>query len=261
MEGIMKLRYLFLLAVCAFVFALSCSNPEDEYGRIQELQDSKALLLTQDMDYDIKISACDAVITALDNYLAQHKKGKWHDTALLAFYDWQNKRQSILEEQAYSRLQVILTSSEQVMSTSGDYDIKIKGCDDAINAIQEFLQKFDDGRLASTMQTSLVSWQQRKSACQEEFTTLVGNFSKISQEHAMELAGDQHKMSSVERIELTSRKQHKDGNKIILNDVYDVRMRGLVLGTSIFKLKVYVNGYISMDKKTVGIYNDAYVEE
>ena len=213
------------------------------------------------MDYDIKIQACDAVIVALNDFLAKHKKGQWHDTAYMSLADWQKKKNHVIEEQAYAKLRTTLGSSEQVMSSTYDYDIKMKSCDDAVGSIQEFTRRFADSEFNPFLQTALISWQQRKSACQEELNSLLGKFAEISRDKAVDLATAQHLMSNIEKIELSSREKHKDGNKIRISDVYNVRMQGIILGTSIFKFNVHVNGYIAMDTKAVGLYNDAYVEE
>jgi len=257
----MRFIHVRLLSALLIVFVLSCSNAEKDYSKVQQLQDSKAQLLQQDMDYDVKLQACDAVIAALHDFISKHEKGQWHDAAGLSLGDWQKKRNHVIEEQAYAKLQTTLSSSEQIMSNTYDYDIKMSSCDDAINGIQEFTGGYLDSEFGPSLQKTLVSWQQRKSACQEELNSLIGKFSRISQDKAIEMANVQHMMSNVENLELASRDNKKSGNKIIINDIYDVRMRGVILGTSIFKFKVYVNGYIAMDSKTAGVYNDAYVEE
>src|SRR5258707_1298958 len=48
---------------------------------------------------------------------------------------------------------------------------------------------------------------------------------------------------------------------IRINQIYSVRMRGALLGTSIFKLAVYTSGRIAMDSKSVSVDDRANVEE
>jgi hypothetical protein len=259
--GIMRFLLVCVSVAVLIMFALSCSTAEKKYMGIQKLEDSKLQLLQRDTDYDVKLRACDDMIMSLNEFLGRYKKGRWHDTALLSLAEWQNKKQSIMAREAYDKLQVALASSEQVMSATYDYDIKIQNCDDAINAIQNFLQSYDQTELGAPLQTTLIAWQQRKSACNEEFNSLDEELFNLCKAKAIDVAEAQHSMSYVETINLASQKKTKDGNKVILNNAFDVRMRGSVIGKHIFKLKVFVDGYFAMDTKKVGVYDNARVEE
>jgi hypothetical protein len=84
---------------------------------------------------------------------------------------------------------------------------------------------------------------------------------ELNNKKAVKLAILQHPLSDIENIVLSSRDKIKNGNNIIVKDVYDVRMRGKLIGTNIFKLKVYVSGNIAMDDKVIQVLDGAYVEE
>jgi hypothetical protein len=165
------------------------------------------------------------------------------------------------EQHAYSQLQETLNVSEQIMATSYDYEIKDMSCSNAINSIQAFNIQFPKSEHNSTLSTTLLSWQQRRDAGQAELKSLIEKLSEVAQNKAIKVANAQHMMSNIEKMELTSQEKHKEGNKYVVDVTYDVRMRGIILGTSIYKFKVYIKGYIAMDTKTVGLYDDARVEE
>lgn len=268
-------RFMLIIAV---LFAISCSTSEKDYDGIRKLQDSKEQLMQQDIDYDVKMQTCNDVINALQGYLADHQKGKWHETAELALSSWQERKSSIIRQRDFSEVSKIQEVSEQTMKNTYDYDIKIQTCQNVINSLTSFLDKYRGQDLNAmtrtlsmsasgssdflgSLNTLLDSWKQRKSACENEFNTLKKRGYEMNLEKAKQRAQQQHLMSNIENIDLQDRQTRKEGNNFIIQDTYNIRMRGIIIGTSIFKFTVQVTSRIAMDTKNVFIDNEPIVVE
>jgi hypothetical protein len=158
-------------------------------------------------------------------------------------------------------VQKLQDAAEQVMEHSFDYDVKIKSCDDVISALKSYLQKHSDTEWGKTAQTTLMSWQSRRDALQQELTSLNEKLSKMLAERAVYEAKMKHAFCNIEGIKLEKHDTRKDGVYILVKDNYFVRMKGALLGLDIFKLNVNVSGRISMDTKDVTVDENAIVEE
>jgi len=160
----------------------------------------------------------------------------------------------------YDNVQKIQDASELTIQRTSDYDIKAKACDDAINALQTFLAKHADGEWANTAKTALDSWQSRKSSLHQEFTSLSEKLYQLMSVDAALAASKHHLGSKIEKIQLSDRKSSIEGQKIVVNDVYLVKMRGQIIGRNVFNFMVKVSGHISTDTKTVAVDNSAIEE-
>ena len=160
----------------------------------------------------------------------------------------------------FDSVQKIQDTSELTIQRTADYNIKAKACDDAINALQSFLAKHTDGEWANTARTALDSWHSRKSSLQQEFTSLSQKLYQLMSTQAVQLADKHHPASKIEKIELSDRKSTIDGPKIVVNDVYSVKMRGQIIGMHVFNFKVNVSGHISTDTKNVAVENSSIDE-
>jgi len=241
--------------------ALSCSNAKRDFGQIQRLQETNVQLLAQDTPYETRLQACKEVISSLNEFLARHRGGKWHDAALFSLSEWQNREELVRQERAYTQLQAILESADRTVSMSNDYELKISSCDSAINAATDFLRSHDDGKLAATLEASVFAWQQRKTAYQHELDLLRDEFNALSKERAVSLAEAQHTYSHIDKITLKSSTNQKNGAKVFISDIYDVRMKDGDTGRKFPIFKVHVNGYIDYDSRDVVINEDARVEK
>ena len=160
----------------------------------------------------------------------------------------------------FDTVQKIQDTSELTIQRTADYSIKAKACDDAINALQSFLAKHTEGEWANTARTAIDSWRSRKSSLQQEFASLSQKLFQLTHDQAVQLAVKHHPASKIEKIELSDWKSTTDGLKIVVNDVYSVKMRGQIVGIHVFNFKVNVSGHISTDTKEVAVDNSAIDE-
>jgi PBP1b-binding outer membrane lipoprotein LpoB len=161
----------------------------------------------------------------------------------------------------YEEVQKLLSASEQTIQQTADYDIRIKSCDDAMGALQAFLNKHKEGEWTNVAKNSLAAWESKKSAFQQELNSLSEELFSQLKKRAIEESKKVHSFSNIENINLENRAKSKDGYLLLVTDTYSVRMRGAIVGTSIFKLVVKVSGRIAMDSKQVFVDERATVEE
>lgn len=151
----------------------------------------------------------------------------------------------------YEEIRRLLDVTEQTIEKTIDFDAKLKACDDAIRILESFLKKHTEGEWVNIAKTALESWKTRREAIVNELESLRSRLSVETERIARRKAFHQHSLSDIETIFFEKRDEHKEGNNIITSDTYNVRMRGSVIGTSIFKLKIIVPGRIAMDTKSV----------
>ena len=161
----------------------------------------------------------------------------------------------------YQEVEEVLSATEQSIQQTSDYDVRIKACDDAITSLQAFLGKHKDGEWADVATSALSAWQSKKSAFQQELNSLFDELSSKLRDKSIEECKKVHPVSNIENIILTSSQKSKDGYNLTVNEAYSVRMRGALLGTSIFKLMVHTSGHIAMDSKKISVDDQAPVEE
>ena len=160
----------------------------------------------------------------------------------------------------YDTVQKIQEASELTIERTSDFDVKTKACDDAINALQTFVTKHQEGEWSNTAKTALESWQSKKSSLQQEVTSLSEKLYRLMTERAAELASNHHPVSKIEKMQLADRQTRKEADKIVVSDSYTVKMRGAILGKEVFNFSVKVLGHISTDSKSVTIDN-AVIDE
>lgn len=161
----------------------------------------------------------------------------------------------------YEDVQKLQDAAEQVIQRSPDYDTRIRACDNAIGAIERFLQEHKEGEWSNIAQNALSSWQSRKTSLEQELTALSELLYSKLQDRAVSECKKIHPASNIEEVKLDNRATTKDGNNVRVSDTYSVRMRGAVLGTHIFKLTVRVSGWIAMDSNRVFVDETAIVDE
>ncbi len=247
--------------LCLIVMLSSCSKDKKEWEGLQNLQADKTVVIQSNADLDFKIEACKTVIDSLNGFLGRYRSGEYINSAHEALSVWQQKRTAFNRQKDYQGLKTVQEASEQVLRTTADYDVRNQACENAIVSLQAFLTKYPAAEEASLVHTSLDAWKSRKSTLANELASLMNEFDSLSKEAATSAAFKQHALSNIEKIELENREKRTEGSGMFVRDVYAVRMRGKILGTSIFKLKITVEGTISMDTKKVTVNDKPLVEE
>ena len=160
-------------------------------------------------------------------------------------------------ESEYSRISNLLSISENTYKSTYNYEIKLRACDDAIRVLNENLKKFEkDKDLYNIMKTTFSSWYEKKDSIlnvKDELNSKLVNLTDVS---AKSKAMEYHPFSDIEKIKMIDDRRSVIGNKIQIIRVYDVRMRGALEGTNIFKFNVEVPGYISMENNDVFVIKD-----
>lgn len=166
------------------------------------------------------------------------------------------------EQEDVDKMQKLLEVGEQTMQHSTDYDVKIKVCNDMIILLQNFVKKHPEGEWSNTAQTALMSWESRRDIISREKESLTTELYSRLKARAKQEAKNAHPLSDIEgEVNLDKRDEWKQGSWIAVKDIYSIRMRGSILGTSIFKLKVVVQGHIATDTKQVSLDENAAVVE
>ena len=160
----------------------------------------------------------------------------------------------------YDTVQKIQEASELTIERTSDFDVKIKACDDAINALQSYLTKHQEGELTHTAKTALDSWLSKRASLQHEITSLSDKLYQLMKDRATQLASRHHPASKIENMYLADRQTKKVTDKIAVNDSYTVKMRGAIFGKEVFNFLVKVSGHVSTDSKSVTVDN-AVIEE
>jgi len=164
-------------------------------------------------------------------------------------------------KQDYEEVLTLQQATEQALQQTTDYDIKLKSCDDMMRVLDEFLKKHPQGEWSDVARTALQSWQSRKTALFSERSSLVDELGTRLRNRAIEAARSAHGMSNIETVDLESRDQRTEGNRILVTDVYAVRMKGAILRMHIFKLRVTTSGYIATDEKRIAVNERVNVQE
>lgn len=186
-------------------------------------------------------------------------------TAKTALQSWQGKRDSIQElinsKSDFDEIQTLQAAAEEVMQHSSDYAVQMKSCDNMINSLQQFLGKHHQGEWNSSAQTALMSWKSRKANLILHFSYLLNKLSKLMSQRAIVEAKKVHRMSNIEKTQLASSETTSVGGNIVVTSVYAIRMRGSIIGKSIFKLGVTVTGGIVPESKQVFVSDSVKVVE
>lgn len=130
-----------------------------------------------------------------------------------------------------------------------------------VRVLDEFLRKHPQGEWSDVARTALQSWQSRKTTLSSERSSLVEELGTRLRNRSIEAARNAHGMSNVESVDLESRDQRTEGNRILITDIYAVRMKGAILGMHIFKLRITASGYIATDEKKVVVNDRVNVQE
>ena len=254
-----------LLFVLVVLVLASCSNPKKDYEPIQQLQSTSEQSIQGTSDDAAKLKSCDDVIKALDEFIKNHPEGEWNATAKTALQNWQTKRISIQENinriLDFEAIQKLQDAAEQVMQHSTDYVVRTKSCNDIINSLQTYISKHPEGDWTASAKTALMSWESRKTTLEQELSSLSNRLYGQMKDRAIVEAQRVHGMSNVEEVRLDKRDKKAIGANIQVTDVYAIRMRGAILRSSIFKLKITVSGGIDPATKRVFVDDNVVVEE
>ncbi|MCJ7457421.1 MAG: hypothetical protein MUP17_00305 [candidate division Zixibacteria bacterium] len=257
--------YSSLLFVLVALLLTSCSNPKKDYEPIKLLQITTEQSIQGTSDDSAKLKACEDVIKALQEFVKRHPKGEWNITANSALESWQSKKASIQEninrKLDFEAVQKLQDAAEQIMQHSTDYAVRMKSCDDIINSLQTYISKHPEGEWTTSAKTALMSWESRKATLEQELSSLSNKLYGLLKERAIQEANKVHRMSNIEEVRLDSRDKKAVGANIQVTDVYAIRMRGAIIRSSIFKLKVTVSGGIVPETKRVFVDESATVEE
>jgi hypothetical protein len=178
---------------------------------------------------------------------------------------WQSRKASIQEninrKLDFEAVQKLQDAAEQIMQHSTDYVVRMKSCDDIINSMQAYISKHPEGEWTTSAKTALMSWESRKATLEQELSSLSNKLYGLLKERAIQEANKVHRMSKIEEVRLDIRDKKAVGANIQVTDVYAIRMRGAIIGSHIFKLKVTVSGGIVPETKHVFVDKNAIVEE
>lgn len=256
---------LFFLFFLAILVLASCSNPKKDYEPIQQLQTASEQSIQGTSDDAIKLKSCDDVIKALDEFIKNHPEGEWNSTAKTDLASWKSKRtyiqESINSKLDFGAIQKLQAAAEQIMQHSNDYVVRQKNCDEIISTLQSYISKYPEGAWTTAAKTSLLSWQSRKTTLEQELSSLINRLSNQMRDRAISEAKKVHRMSNIEEVRLDKRNSRTSGANISVTEVYAIRMRGAIIGSSIFKLNITVSGQIDPATKQVFVDDNDIVEE
>jgi hypothetical protein len=165
------------------------------------------------------------------------------------------------EKKDYEKLIKLQQETEQNLSQTYDFDIKISSCDNIINALNKFIKKYPDSERTDTAKIGLQSWYLRKSKFISQLNSLVNELSSNLDKTARDAARHKHKLSKVERCDNISQNKHTEGSKIFMTNVYTVSMKGKIIKKSISNFKITVSGSISIDDRTIFIDDKPQIED
>jgi hypothetical protein len=165
------------------------------------------------------------------------------------------------EKKDYEKLIKLQQETEQNLSQTYDFDIKISSCDNIINALNKFIKKYPDSERTDTAKIGLQSWYLRKFKLTSQLNSLVNELSSNLDKTARDAARHKHKLSKVERCDNISQNKHTEGSKIFMTNVYTVSMKGKIIKKSISNFKITVSGSISIDDRTIFIDDKPQIED
>lgn len=257
--------HLYSLISLIILVLSSCSNPKKDYESVQQLQSAAEQSIQGTSDDAAKLKSCDDVIKALGEFIKNYPEGEWNATAKAALGNWQSKRSLIQEiinrKLDFEAIQKLQNAAEQVMQHSVDYAVRTKSCDDIISSLETYISKHPEGEWTASVKTALMSWESRKATLEQELSFLSNSLYGLMKDRAIAEAKKVHGMSNIEEVRLDKRDKKTIGANIHVTDVYAIRMRGSILGTSIFKLKITVSGDIDPTTKRVVVDDNTAVEE
>jgi hypothetical protein len=155
------------------------------------------------------------------------------------------------EKKDYEKLIKLQQETEQNLSQTYDFDIKISSCDNIINALNKFIKKYPDSERTDTAQIGLQSWYLRKFKLTSQLNSLVNELSSHLSEKAKVAAQHKHKLSKIEQFDNISQNKHTEGSKIFMTNVYTVSMKGKIIKKSTFNFKITVSGSIAIDDRRI----------
>ncbi len=240
---------------------ISCSKAEREWESLQKFQGDKMTVVQSNAEYDLKIEACQAVVDSLSAFMGKHKDGKHIQNAQDAVRLWEQRKVTFERQKDFQVLGTTRGMSEQILKTTYDYDVRTQACDNVISSLQKFLYKYPVAEETPLVKTSLDAWKSRKAEIENEYASLLSKFAELSRQSCIKAATDRHPLSNIESIELEKREKQVMGFNIAIRDIYAVRMKGRILGTSIFKLRITVDGSIAADTKQTSVGKSPLIEE
>lgn len=158
-------------------------------------------------------------------------------------------------EEEYNKVKKLQEDTEKSVAVTNDYDLKIQYCDNVISFIEQFLNDRKQDSFTDAASIDLKSWQTKRISFLEELDSLNELLYQRMAQRATVEAKNHHLGSNIEEIKLDTRNTRKGSNKIIVDDIYSVKMRGKFFGKNVFNFKINVTGYIATDIKDVAIEN------
>jgi len=122
------------------------------------------------------------------------------------------------------------------------------------------LQDFSSGQQVDLARISLQSCETKKEDLTNKINDLHHRLNNLLESKVKEAASKKHVFSNITKIEAPKPTINKQGYKIIVNNTYQIRMEGILLGR-ISKLSVHVTGWIDQEKDEVHVSNDVKIEE
>jgi len=164
-------KHFVMTVLIVISISLCCSNAKNDYTQLQRLQDSKEQLMQQDIDYDVRINACQTVIDTLEIFIAKNPNWEWAESARAALATWKDRKNELSESKDYevvvSQLQKLQDSKEQLMQQGIDYDVRINACQTVIDSLEIFIAKHPTGHWSDGAQLAKAKWAERKSKLME----------------------------------------------------------------------------------------------
>lgn len=171
--------------------------------------------------------------------------------SLAEFQSLEEIRLEELPQVEYAKVEQVLKSNDRVFRNTDDFDIRMDLCNNAIAAITEYQKKHSEGEWYNIAKASLANWQQRLKETRESKTRLLDELHATLKSKSENAAKKQHPLSKIEECILAGSEEFKKGADLCITDTYEIRMRGNILGHSIFKLIANATGCIVAATQTV----------
>jgi outer membrane murein-binding lipoprotein Lpp len=158
------------------------------------------------------------------------------------------------EVEDFQKIHQLLTYDEQAIQHTNDYDVRIKVCSSAVQALQKFIESYPLGDSTNRARNLLSIWEVRHEEAVREKTTLMNRLYSLLKERAVQEARNIHPFSRVaDDASLDRREEWRQGSMIEVNDHYTITLREEAKVKRVFKLKVSVSGNLSIDTRKIAL--------
>jgi len=161
----------------------------------------------------------------------------------------------------YRKLIELQHSTEQNISQTYDFDYKISSCDNVINSLDRFIREHHDSEVADKAKIDRSDWVARKIAIKSKLESLTQELSSSLHDKAVQAAKHKRKLLfKVDKIDQISQDRHTDGAKLVITNVYAVRMKSIIGGV-ISNLTITATGTIGIDDRRLLIDDNPKIAE